>query len=334
MILSYIKRNQLRRLFYPVMLLCVVIFLVWRSPVTDYLTMKTLDHGALISDSIANRTLYAKVKTQTLYYSGQDCWAGGALEGHYYYELVDGICHFYLIRAAAGYPAKESLEGQTVIGRIDSFDSEVLDELTENLAEGVDWDRYALEEISQKYYVNQTVYLNKREILLMVVLVAAFLIAIEELIRTIVYICNPRLTPAYRNLGRYGNPRQILYDVERQMKKRVLLQTRTLILTPGYLVEISDDVGAIIPLEAVLWIYDHAAMHYGLKGKRLSYTIHMVTVKGDEYTMKGKSHKEVDAIYHELTTRYPNYFYGYSREHEEMVRYIIKEMKKEKNKKI
>lgn len=330
MILANIKKSQLRRLVYPLLLLGVVIFLVWRSPVTDYVTMKTWSRSMVIDDAAAKRTLYARVRTEKLYYSGLDCWDQSTLVGHYYYELVDGICHFYLIRATAGYPAAEILEGQTITGRVDAFDGTLLDQLAEKMAERVQWEKNGLKEISQTYFLNQTVYLNKREILLMAVLLGVFIAMLAVLIRTIVYICNPRLTPAYRNLSHYGDPAQILHDVERQMRRKILLQTRTLILTPGYLVELSDEVGAIIPLEAVLWIYDHAAMRYGLKGKKLSYTIHIVTMKGEEYTMKGKSHKEVDAIYHELTTRYPNYFYGYSREHEEMVKYIVKEMKKEK----
>ena len=53
-------------------------------------------------------------------------------------------------------------------------------------------------------------------------------------------------------------------------------------------------------------------------------------MKGEEYTLTGKSHREVSAIYHELNTRYPNFFFGYSKEHQEMVQYVLHEMKNEK----
>ena len=85
-----------------------------------------------------------------------------------------------------------------------------------------------------------------------------------------------------------------------------------------------------IPLPEVLWIYDHAAMRRTIKGRQLSYTIHVVTMKCEEYTLTGKSHREVSAIYHELNTRYPNFFFGYSKEHQEMVQYVLHEMKNEK----
>ena len=118
--------------------------------------------------------------------------------------------------------------------------------------------------------------------------------------------------------------------MEKQIRRRILLQTKTLILTPRYLVELSDDICAIIPLPEVLWIYDHAAMRRTIKGRQLIYTIHVVTMKGEEYTLTGKSHREVSAIYHELNTRYPNFFFGYSKEHQEMVQYVLHEMKNEK----
>lgn len=330
MILSYIRKNQCKRLFYPLMLLGVVIFLVWRSPVTEYVTKRTISNAMLINDSMAKKVLYAKIKTGTLYYSGEDCLAGGELVGHYYYELIGGSCHFYLIRALAGYPASKTLEGQTIIGRVDAFEPEILDPLTQKLAEDISWDAKSLKSVCQKYFVNQTAYLNRREIVLMVVLLLVFVLMIVVFIRTFLYIINPRLTKTYRNLEHYGNPEKILSDVEKQIRRRILLQTKTLILTPRYLVELSDDICAIIPLPEVLWIYDHAAMRRTIKGRQLSYTIHVVTMKGEEYTLTGKSHREVSAIYHELNTRYPNFFFGYSKEHQEMVQYVLHEMKNEK----
>lgn len=330
MILSYIRKNQCKRLFYPLMLLGVVIFLVWRSPVTEYVTKRTISNAVLINDSMAKKVLYAKIKTGTLYYSGEDCLAGGELVGHYYYELIGGSCHFYLIRAVAGYPASKTLEGQTIIGRVDAFEPEILDPLTQKLAEDISWDAKSLKSVCQKYFVNQTAYLNRREIVLMVVLLLVFILMIVVFIRTFLYIINPRLTKTYRNLEHYGNPEKILNDVEKQIRRRILLQTKTLILTPRYLVELSDDICAIIPLPEVLWIYDHAAMRRTIKGRQLSYTIHVVTMKGEEYTLTGKSHREVSAIYHELNTRYPNFFFGYSKEHQEMVQYVLHEMKNEK----
>lgn len=330
MILSYIRKNQCKRLFYPLMLLGVVIFLVWRSPVTEYVTKRTISNAVLINDSMAKKVLYAKIKTGTLYYSGEDCLAGGELVGHYYYELIGGSCHFYLIRAVAGYPASKTLEGQTIIGRVDAFEPEILDPLTQKLAEDISWDAKSLKSVCQKYFVNQTAYLNRREIVLMVVLLLVFVLMIVVFIRTFLYIINPRLTKTYRNLEHYGNPEKILSDVEKQIRRRILLQTKTLILTPRYLVELSDDICAIIPLPEVLWIYDHAAMRRTIKGRQLSYTIHVVTMKGEEYTLTGKSHREFSAIYHELNTRYPNFFFGYSKEHQEMVQYVLHEMKNEK----
>ena len=312
------------------MLLGVVIFLVWRSPVTEYVTKRTISNAVLINDSMAKKVLYAKIKTGTLYYSGEDCLAGGELVGHYYYELIGGSCHFYLIRAVAGYPASKTLEGQTIIGRVDAFEPEILDPLTQKLAEDISWDTKSLKSVCQKYFVNQTAYLNRREIVLMVVLLLVFVLMIVVFIRTFLYIINPRLTKTYRNLEHYGNPEKILNDVEKQIRRRILLQTKTLILMPRYLVELSDDICAIIPLPEVLWIYDHAAMRRTIKGRQLSYTIHVVTMKGEEYTLTGKSHREVSAIYHELNTRYPNFFFGYSKEHQEMVQYVLHEMKNEK----
>ena len=119
----------------------------------------------------------------------------------------------------AGYPASKTLEGQTIIGRVDAFEPEILDPLTQKLAEDISWDAKSLKSVCQKYFVNQTAYLNRREIVLMVVLLLVFVLMIVVFIRTFLYIINPRLTKTYRNLEHYGNPEKILNDDHYGLKK-------------------------------------------------------------------------------------------------------------------
>ena len=125
----------------------------------------------------------------------------------------------------------------------------------------------------------------------------------------------------------YGRPEEILAEAEEELYNSVRKRTKNMVLTASYLIEFSADLSAIIPLADILWTYDHAAMHYTLKGRSMDYTIHVVTQYGDEYTLKQKTAEDVQVIYGELTARYPNYFYGYSKEHERMVRHIIREDK-------
>lgn len=327
-ILSYIAVSQRRRLAFPILLFLTVIFLLLRTSALNYLNMDTLPADQIIDLSTAKHAVFIKAPVSRLYYSGEDYWTGGQLSGHIYYALFDDTCQYYVINASAGRPAEKILENYTVTGRIDAFGEE-LHTLTSNMAARLNWTSSSLLEISSSYFINETVYLNKREIFLMLVLSITGLATLFVLGRTVIYWFFPKLTPAYRKLHKYGNAGEILLDAEAQLRKRSLIRTRDMVLTSDYLIEFSGDLSAIIPLESVLWTYDHAALRYTLRGKTLSYTIHVVTVYGDEYSLKQKSAEDVEVIYNELTTRFPNYFYGYSREHQQMVRHIIRELNDE-----
>ncbi len=327
-ILSYIAVSQRRRLIFPVLLLLTVLFLLLRTSALNYLRMDTLKEDQVIDLSTARESVFIRAPVSRLYYTGEDYWSNGILSGHIYYALSEGTCQYYIINASAGRPAETVLENYTVTGRIDAFGSELSD-LTQTMAHRLNWISSALGEITSSYYINETVYLNRREIFLLLVLALTGVCGLIVLIRTLIYWCFPKLTPAYRKLHKYGDAEAILEDAEAQLAEHSLIRTRDMVLTNDYLIEFSGDISAIIPLESVLWTYDHASLHYTFRGKQLSYTIHVVTVYGDEYSLKKKSAEDVQVIYNELTMRFPDYFYGYSKEHQQMVRHIIKELQDE-----
>ncbi|MBO4410644.1 MAG: hypothetical protein J5794_00420, partial [Lachnospiraceae bacterium] len=55
------------------------------------------------------------------------------------------------------------------------------------------------------------------------------------------------------------------------------------------------------------------------------------TITGDTFILRNQAKKDLDAIETQLSERYPNFFYGYSEEHDRMVHYILSENEKELN---
>ena len=323
MILSYIRKSERRRLVFPLLLLALVIFLLSRIQVMSYLQTAQLPDNQVLYRSIARKTTgFVREKLDHLYYTGQDYWNNGTLTGHYYYTLPESTCQYFIINAEPGVPAAQELENYTVTGKIEAFGSE-FNTLNAAMAEILSWNPEGLRSVSSPYYINETVYLRTRERFLILLLAAAFVITAGILIRIGVFWLFPRTTPAYRRLSEYGDPQELLARAEEELYHSVRTRTRDMVLTASFLLEFSADVTAIIPLSSVLWTYDHASLRYTLRGKTLSYTIHVVTDRGDEYNLKKKTAEEVQLIYHELTSRFPNYFYGYSKEHQQMVRHII-----------
>ncbi|MBR4768477.1 MAG: hypothetical protein IK088_05830 [Lachnospiraceae bacterium] len=135
----------------------------------------------------------------------------------------------------------------------------------------------------------------------------------------------------YCTLAHYGNPEVILNDALKELKTRPIYRHDDLALTPKYLIDLSRPVRAVIPLESALWVFrmQYMCRRPLTKNDVMHYAMRIYTITGDIYVLKNRSKEDFDEIEAVLTDRYPNFFYGYSKEHDEMVHYILSEQKRE-----
>ena len=86
-----------------------------------------------------------------------------------------------------------------------------------------------------------------------------------------------------------------------------------------------------MPLESALWVFRLQDMRYSLREKRdvMHYSMRIYTITGDKFILRDQAKADLDAIENLLTEHYPNFFYGYSEEHDRMVHYILEENVKE-----
>ena len=141
----------------------------------------------------------------------------------------------------------------------------------------------------------------------------------------------PKLSKTYRRLKNYGNAKAILSEAEKELSDSWFFKHNDLALTPKYLFEFNGDETAIIPLTDVLWLFRYETLVYSLKERReqLHYNMRIVTITGDRFTLKNKQKEDLDGIMDLIVERYPNFFYGYSEEHDQMVHYILEENQRE-----
>ena len=139
------------------------------------------------------------------------------------------------------------------------------------------------------------------------------------------------LSRLYRLLERYGNADSILKDAVSELKGHCIFSHEGLALTPKYLFDFSEREKAIIPLESALWVFRLQDMKYSFREDRdvMHYSMRIYTITGDTFIIKDQKKADLDAIEDLLTERYPNFFYGYSEEHDRMVHYLLAENEKE-----
>ena len=143
----------------------------------------------------------------------------------------------------------------------------------------------------------------------------------------------PKLSRTYRRLNDYGDADEILKEAERELSDDWFFKHNDLALTPKYLFEFNGDETAIIPLTDVLWLFRYESLAYSFRERReqLHYNMRIVTITGDRFTLRNKQKEDLDGIMDLIVERYPNFFYGYSEEHDRMVHYILEENRRELN---
>ena len=139
------------------------------------------------------------------------------------------------------------------------------------------------------------------------------------------------LSPLYRLLSRYGPAGKLMKDAMRELRDHCIFSHEGLALTPKYLFDFSGRTKAIVPLESALWVFRLQDMHYSSREKRdvMHYSMRIYTITGDKFILRDQAKADLDAIEDLLTEHYPNFFYGYSEEHDRMVHDILEENVKE-----
>lgn len=330
-ITAYIRISLLRRIIYPLLFLALVLFILLKQPMLEYFVIGNADTFAPLSGPAQTLT-YIRTDAKDLYYTGDDYYVNGTLTGHYYYQLSDSYCRIYILTPSTGRPAEPYIEELMVSGKLVK-NPEGRETLIKDLAEALDWTYEGLTAVTDPYFVNQAVYFPLQEKILFGIVVFSLLIALIGLFTTLIPLLFPHTSAAYRKLSAYGEANVLMKDAEEELRFECILREGNIALTPKYLIEFNTDRTAVIPLESVLWVYEYQRMKYSRKDRRekMFYTERIVTINGDVFSLEDRPRSTLDQINEVLTERYPNFFFGYSEEHERLVRYLLRERRNEKS---
>ncbi len=151
----------------------------------------------------------------------------------------------------------------------------------------------------------------------------------------LVVLAFPKTSRTVRKLARLGSRAALLADANEEYMKPHILDQDNMVLTPKYLFKFAGDRSAIVPLQSVLWVYEFNNMRrsFSTGRERMVYFLRVVTIAGDTIQFASLYQKNIQKVVDTLTERYPNFFYGYSEEHDKMVSYILRENKIEAKRK-
>ncbi len=329
-ILQYIRITALRRLLIPLLFLAVIVFILIRQPLFDYFRIYRAAGTEQLSAAVNQQYSYVRTLGQDLYYAGDDYYIDGALTGHYYYQLAGDYCRVYILKPAAGRPAEAYIASREIVGKLAKV-SGTADQMLADLAEDLGWTAEGLHSVCDLYLVNEVVYFPPIERIFFVLVFLAALAGVAGALWYLLLMIFPRLSRTYRRLRSYGNAETLLSEADREVRSPIL-RAGNMVLTPKFLIEYDADRTDIVPLESALWVFDLQNLRWSLRERKMKmhYSLRIVTIAGHRFMLRNKAKADIDEIMTHLTDRYPNFFYGYSEEHEKMVHYILRENEREK----
>lgn len=328
-IFQYIRRSQLKRLPYSLFLLSISSLFLFLLFSNGPFSSVPVSSSSLITEEAVQNTPYISITASDLYYSGDDYMVNGRLKGHFYYSLESGTCQYYILKPTKN-GAANFINQLTIDGKI--LESEELSlQLRTNMASRLNLSPEQLAPVISPVLISQPDFFSFRIFILLLLLLFSLTLSMISSIWILVCFLFPTCTKAYRDLKHYGSPKKILANVENELEKDCIIQTETMTLTKHYLIELSDHLNAIVPLKTIIWAYKIGSIQrrFPTFRKNMRYTLHLVTIDGRRYSFQNKKREEVIFIQEEMSRRYPNFFFGYSPEHEEMVRHMIREWKTE-----
>ena len=104
--------------------------------------------------------------------------------------------------------------------------------------------------------------------------------ALFSIIRYLLFMLFPVLSPACQNLIVYGNPFEQFAEAEEELATLPQLATEDMFITEHYFIMTSPYGNAIVPIQEILWIYKYSTLHKFLWYHfSISYTLHITANK-------------------------------------------------------
>ena len=130
-----------------------------------------------------------------------------------------------------------------------------------------------------------------------------------------VYIAFPVLSLPIQKTRAYGKPAEILAEAEEELATLPQLATEDMFITEHYFIETSSYGVAIVPIDAIIWIYKYSTMHKFLWHHfSITYTLHITAGKRHYIKCPKNIKSDIDGIMDYLAEANHNILVGFSEE--------------------
>ncbi|SHJ35356.1 DUF6709 family protein [Pseudobutyrivibrio xylanivorans] len=310
-----IKTYYKNRLYAPIIFLVILMALAVIFPVKHMLLPRTYSaDNVSLYQLYNNKETYGKFKLSNLYFTGYTSKWLDRTRGYYYYTMLGSECVIVLLDPDTCEQGAPTIEQLTVRGQI-LYESEAARSLLSNLARDLNWSEDGILSTVSSYTISEpdaTGFVSKA-FEFFYVLTGAY--SALSIIIYCVFIAFPVVSIPVQKTRAYGKPAEILAEAEEELATLPQLATEDMFITEHYFIETSSYGVAIVPIDAIIWIYKYSTMHKFLWHHfSITYTLYITAAKRHYIKCPKNIKSDIDGIMDYLAEANHDILVGFSEE--------------------
>ena len=275
-----IKTYYKSKLYAPVIFLVILLALGIIFPVKELIFPKMYEPEQVsLYDMYNSKGHFARFNLHNLYFTGYTSKWLDRTRGYYYYTMINSECVVVLLDPESCEQGTPIIEDISIKGEI-VYDSAATRTLLTNLANDLNWNE-----------------------------------SIASIIIYCLYIAFPVISMPVRKTRAYGKPSAILAEAEEELATLPQLATEDMFITEHYFIETSSYGVAIVPIDAIIWIYKYSTMHKFLWHHfSITYTLYITAGKRHYIKCPKNIKSDIDGIMDYLAEANHDILVGFSEE--------------------
>lgn len=307
-----IKSVYRRKLIAPLIYLLLLVMLWFVFPVSHLLFPQKLTDYEQIGSSFKRGNTHVEADLFDLYFTGYTNTHLGQTTGYYYYTLIDNKCIFVLLSPRSSEEGLPFIDHLKIRARIIEKGN-AYQQLINSFAGDLSWTASGIKSKVSPYVLSEPAFHSVLSSLSILFFFASGLYALIVFIIYILYILFPVLSPPCRQLGRFGKTAELLAQAEEELATLPQLATEDMFITEHFFIEIADSGIAVVPIQAMIWIYKYSTLHkifwYHFN---ISYTLHITTTRHMYIQCPKNIKSDIDGIIDYLAEANHNILVGFN----------------------
>ena len=310
-----IKTYYKNKLYAPIVFLVILIAITFIFPVGHMLLPKNYSEDSFsLYEMYNNGETYARFTLKNLYFTGYTSKWLDQTRGYYYYTMINSECVIVLLDPDTCEQGSPNIEEISIKGQI-LYDSDAARNLLTNLAKDLNWSEDGILSTVSSYTISEPDATGFAARAFEFFFTIFTFYSIASIVVYSLYIAFPVLSLPVQKTRAYGKPSEILEEAEEELATLPQLATEDMFITEHYFIETSSYGVAIVPIDAIIWIYKYSTMHKFLWHHfSITYTLHITAGKRHYIKCPKNIKSDIDGIMDYLAEANHDILVGFSEE--------------------